>query len=323
MIISKEKQQEIDSLSTISIDIRAKDLTGKRQGSITFLKPAEKINKRIYWWVICDCGNIEKVRADSKIQRCKECNAKRTGEQNRGKNLIDLTNQRFGRLTVLFLQNERRNGNVMWHCKCDCGNECDVQSTSLTSGNTKSCGCQKRERAYFTTLKKDLSGKKFGYLTVLKETKERQYGGKVIWECQCDCGNIVYLNTGRLTSGNDTSCGCKKQSIGVENIKNILNQNNIVYKKEYKFNDYQERRYDFAIFNNEGLVIRLIEFDGEQHYKYTGGWNDQKSLEKNKLHDKEKNEYALSHNIPLVRIPYWKRDNITLDMIMGDKYLVK
>jgi len=38
--------------------------------------------------------------------------------------------------------------------------------------------------------------------------------------------------------------------------------------------------------------------------------------------DKEKNEYALSHNIPLVRIPYWERDNITLDMIMGDKYLI-
>lgn len=39
--------------------------------------------------------------------------------------------------------------------------------------------------------------------------------------------------------------------------------------------------------------------------------------------DKIKNEYALSHNIPLVRIPYKERDHITLEMIMGDKYLVK
>lgn len=35
-----------------------------------------------------------------------------------------------------------------------------------------------------------------------------------------------------------------------------------------------------------------------------------------------KNEWAKEHNIPLVRIPYWERDKITLDMILGDKYLV-
>jgi len=46
-------------------------------------------------------------------------------------------------------------------------------------------------------------------------------------------------------------------------------------------------------------------------------------LDQTKLSDKEKNEYALSNNIPLVRIPYWERDNITLEMIMGDKYLVR
>ena len=65
----------------------------------------------------------------------------------------------------------------------------------------------------------------------------------------------------------------------------------------------------------------MIEFDGEQHYKEVSQWRT--SLETIKRRDKEKNEYALSHNIPLVRIPYWERDNITLDMIMGDKYLVK
>lgn len=34
------------------------------------------------------------------------------------------------------------------------------------------------------------------------------------------------------------------------------------------------------------------------------------------------NEYALLHNIPLIRIPYKEHDNITLEMIMKDKYLV-
>ena len=53
-------------------------------------------------------------------------------------------------------------------------------------------------------------------------------------------------------------------------------------------------------------------------------WNDtQDTLEQRQERDRIKNEYALSHNIPLVRIPYWERDNITLEMIMGDQYLIK
>ena len=46
-------------------------------------------------------------------------------------------------------------------------------------------------------------------------------------------------------------------------------------------------------------------------------------LEDNQKRDKEKNKYALSHNIPLIRIPYWERDNITLEMLLGDQYLIK
>lgn len=77
-------------------------------------------------------------------------------------------------------------------------------------------------------------------------------------------------------------------------------------------------RYDFVILKNN-TPIRLIEFDGEQHYKNIANWD---SLELQQKRDQIKNEYALSHNIPLVRIPYWERDNITLDMIMGEQYEV-
>ena len=36
-----------------------------------------------------------------------------------------------------------------------------------------------------------------------------------------------------------------------------------------------------------------------------------------------KNDYAFTHNIPLVRIPYWERDHITLEMILGDEYIIR
>ena len=46
-------------------------------------------------------------------------------------------------------------------------------------------------------------------------------------------------------------------------------------------------------------------------------------LELQQQRDRVKNEYALSHDIPLVRIPYWERDRITLEMILGSTYEVQ
>jgi len=61
-------------------------------------------------------------------------------------NVRDLKGQRFGRLLVLYDTGERKHRNVVWHCRCDCGNEVDIRGCSLTSGNTTSCGCYNRER---------------------------------------------------------------------------------------------------------------------------------------------------------------------------------
>ena len=58
-------------------------------------------------------------------------------------NLIDLTGQRFGLLTVL--KRHGHSGNeVTWLCKCDCGKESVVMGEALRRGKTKSCGCLRR-----------------------------------------------------------------------------------------------------------------------------------------------------------------------------------
>lgn len=54
--------------------------------------------------------------------------------------LVDLTGQRFGRLTVIE-QAESRNKNSAWLCKCDCGKYTVVSAPNLKSGSTCSCGC--------------------------------------------------------------------------------------------------------------------------------------------------------------------------------------
>lgn len=59
--------------------------------------------------------------------------------------LVDLTGEKFGRLTVV-KRAGTRNGHPLWQCKCDCGNETFVVSGSLRNKLTKSCGCFDKER---------------------------------------------------------------------------------------------------------------------------------------------------------------------------------
>ena len=53
---------------------------------------------------------------------------------------LDLTGQRFGKLTVLSAT-ENKGRNTAWLCKCDCGNEKIILTNALRSGRSKSCGC--------------------------------------------------------------------------------------------------------------------------------------------------------------------------------------
>ena len=54
---------------------------------------------------------------------------------------IDLTGQKFGKLTVI-TRDESRKGRAYWICKCECGNTTVVPSCDLRSGHTQSCGCK-------------------------------------------------------------------------------------------------------------------------------------------------------------------------------------
>lgn len=58
---------------------------------------------------------------------------------------IDLTGQRFGRLTVLE-RAENKGAYVCWKCRCDCGIEKIIAGYCLKSGKTQSCGCLQIER---------------------------------------------------------------------------------------------------------------------------------------------------------------------------------
>lgn len=58
----------------------------------------------------------------------------------------DLIGKRFGRLKVLEELPERKGGRIAWRCLCDCGEEIDVKGIYLTTEETKSCGCLKKDQ---------------------------------------------------------------------------------------------------------------------------------------------------------------------------------
>jgi len=122
--------------------------------------------------------------------------------------LRNLTGSKFGRLTALFMLEERKHGGAVWHCSCECGNEVDVRADGLVTGHTKSCGCYHRDRVTTSggERAKSLVGMKFDRLTVMSQARNKQ--GKKYWHCLCDCGGEVDVSTCHLNGGHTRSCGC-------------------------------------------------------------------------------------------------------------------
>ena len=131
--------------------------------------------------------------------------------------LIDLTGQKFGRLTVVGEAGVkvRPKGHTVhyWNCVCECGTEKVVDGASLRYGTTVSCGCWRKEKN-----KKNLIGQKFTYLTVIEELGSNK-DGRTMWLCKCDCGNYHKTLGKYLLSGEVTSCGCRRATflLGVNN----------------------------------------------------------------------------------------------------------
>ena len=194
----------------------------------------------------------------------------------------------------------------------------------MRRGEIQSCGCLRNEKVAQSKKQQsenEMIGQRFGKLVVQRRSDKKGSSGELYWICHCDCGNIVEVrghSLKRKDENKTVSCGCYHRSVGALNILNILQENNIDFIEEYTFIDLPKSRFDFAIIENK-QVVRLVEFDGEQHFKNIEKWG---GLELQQKRDNIKNQYALKNNIPLIRIPYWERDNITLEIIMEDKYRV-
>lgn len=310
-----------------------KNLVGQTFDYLTVIKENGRTKSReVIWQCKCQCGNIvNKSAGYLRRNTFHSCGCMRGIHNNMAKNL---TGQQFGQLIVLnrnttYSKDNNLKSKGYWDCKCICGKIITVQTHNLTSGNTKSCGCSYKGNI------KDLTGQRFGNLIVLALDKEsmlqrpENYTG-AIWICKCDCGNIISVKSQNLITESTISCGCiKNKSSGENKIYQLLKENNIdflfdsTYFKDLILPSNTIGRYDFILFDKNKVPYRLIEYDGEFHYE-EGGTNLKRTLtlKQRKEYDEIKNQYARKNNLPLVRIPYWEKKNITFDMLMSDKYLI-
>ena len=116
-----------------------------------------------------------------------------------------------------------------------------------------------------------------------------------------------------------------KASRGEVKIHEILEQAGLNFEEEYSFPDLvsstgRELRFDFAVFNDEGELEFLIEYQGIQHYLPKSKFGGYEGLRKQSYNDMLKREYCKKHNIILIAIPYTDELRVNYDYIMNAYY---
>ena len=109
-----------------------------------------------------------------------------------------------GKLTVESRTNEHKNGYSVWLCRCECGGEIKLDTRCLQRRTVTDCGCESRVKPGML----DLTGVRFGKLTCLELSDEKDNFGNTQWKCRCDCGSTCLASVPRLRSGEKKSCGC-------------------------------------------------------------------------------------------------------------------
>lgn len=216
-------------------------------------------------------------------------------------------------------------------CKCKQCNETtryilnnELKKYALMNSPCKACTQRNRAEAN----RKIKIGDVFTKLTVIGDggySNQRHYS-----LCQCECGNIVRIKDNALLTKNTKSCGCIT-SAGEMKIIQILKDNNYIYSHDCILPEFlketgKKYRFDFIIYNEDGTIKCIIEFDGRQHFfgPDTSYWgHSTMSLEDIQDHDSIKNNFCIQHNIPLYRIPYTKINTLNHTLLFDDDFLIK
>lgn len=123
--------------------------------------------------------------------------------------------------------------------------------------------------------KVDLTGKRFGRLTVIRETDIRK-NGSVVWECRCDCGNIVFAKQNHLARGAVVSCGCYNKD--VITIHGMTNSKLFNVWSSMKLRCFCETHPQYKDYGGRGITVcdEWLEFDNFHKWAIENGYKEGK-----------------------------------------------
>lgn len=113
-----------------------------------------------------------------------------------------------------------------------------------------------------------------------------------------------------------------RASYGEIKIEEILKENGLNFKMEYIFPDLRSPngkplRFDFAVFDDDGNIDFLIEYQGKQHYEPSSKFGGKKGFYQQQFNDNKKRRFCALHEFTLIEIPYYEENLITYDYIMS------
>ncbi len=242
------------------------NLEGKRYGKWLVIKMMEGRNCVCQ----CDCGIIKEVN----ISNLKSGKTTSCGCDKRN----DLTGKKIGKLTIL-KRLPKSKSYIEYECECECGNIITKSYSSLVSSIGQKC-CPDCRVANV----EDISGQKFGRLKAIRYIGKSK-GKQTLWECQCDCGNIVNVHQQNLKSGHTKSCGCynvelirKRETIHGETKTRLYN---IWHDMNYRcYSKKQKSHKDYA---GKGITVCKEwkdSFENFRDWAYQNGYADNLSIDR-------------------------------------------
>lgn len=297
------------------------------------IKPTKVMrgNKDKFWW-ICEKGHSYQSSLNSRTSRnsgCPYCSNNKVLEgyndfktwckQNNREELIVEWDYIMNKLKPTEVIKGNR-GKIWWTCR----NHQSYPSSTHDRIRGKGCPiCQNRRvlKGYndFETWCKQNNRKalleEWDYTTNTIKPAEITYGSRanIDWICK-DCGCKWNSNLKNRTI-NRAGCPHCNQSKGEKKITEYFLSHSIKFKPQYKFINCKNKNllsYDFAIFINRKIL--LVEYDGEQHFRpvaFNGKMDDaKKQFAIIKKRDKIKTKFSIDNDIPLLRIPYTKFNDI-------------
>lgn len=104
-------------------------------------------------------------------------------------------------------------------------------------------------------------------------------------------------------------------------IEEILREAGLNFKMEYIFPDLRSEngrplRFDFVVFDDDGLIDFIIEYQGRQHYEASSKFGGKRGLYQQQHNDNKKRRFCALRDLNLIEIPYTDENLISYDYIM-------